>query len=119
MWLHQLQHVREKNVIFVVILERVTDDFNRFVEYRFQLEGAKVPREIGAVVDEVLVMDFLDFGDHKLTRSFVCKSPNAWGFPAKDRSGKLDETEPPHLGRLLTKILNREPRAPFLPSKQG
>ena len=31
MWLHQLQHVREKNVVFVVILEKVVDDFNRFV----------------------------------------------------------------------------------------
>src|SRR5215471_13774552 len=91
MWLHQLQHVREKNVIFVVILERVTDDFNRFVEYRFQMEGAKVPREIGAIVDEIIVMDFLKFDDRDPVRGFVCTSPNAWGFPAKDRSGKLDQ----------------------------
>jgi len=107
MWLHQLQHVRGKHVIFVGILEKITDDFGRFVEFRLQMEGAKVPREIGAIVDEVVVMEFLDFGDHKLTRSFVCKSPNPWGFPAKDRSGRLAETEPPDLGKLITKILNR------------
>jgi hypothetical protein len=112
MWLHQLQHVREKNVVFVAILEKVTDDFNRFVEYRFQMEGAKVPREIGAIVDEIIVMDFLNFGDKGPMRGFVCTSPNPWGFPAKDRSGKLDQTEPPHLGRLLAKILNREPVPP-------
>ena len=113
MWLHQFQHVREKNVIFVVILEKVTDDFNRFVEYRFQMEGAKVPREIGGVVDEIVVMDFLDFGDHKPVRGFVCTSPNSWAFPAKDRSGRLGPTESPHLGRLLAKILNREPVPPL------
>jgi hypothetical protein len=108
MWLHQLQHVRSKHVVFVGILEKVTDDFGRFIEYRLQMEGAKVPREIGAIVDEVVVMEFLDFGDHKPVRGFVCSAPNPWGFPAKDRSGKLNQTEPPHLGNLLTKILNRE-----------
>jgi DNA polymerase III delta prime subunit len=112
MWLHQFQHVREKNVVFVVILEKVVDDFNRFVEHRFQMEGAKVPREIGAIVDEIIVMDFLDLGDHKPTRSFVCKSPNPWSLPGKDRSGKLGQVELPDLGRLLAKILNREPVPP-------
>jgi hypothetical protein len=107
MWLHQLQHVRGKHVIFVGILEKVVDDFNRFVEYRFQMEGAKVPREIGAIVDEIIVMEFIDFGDHKPVRSFICTTPNPWGFPVKDRSGKLDQTEPPDLGKLITKILNR------------
>src|SRR5215831_19161845 len=33
MWLHQLQHVRSKHVVFVGILEKITDDFGRFVEY--------------------------------------------------------------------------------------
>ena len=108
MWLHQLQHVRSKHVVFVGILEKVTDDFGRFVEYRLQMEGAKVPREIGAIVDEVVVMEFLNFGGPEPVRSFVCTAPNPWGFPAKDRSGKLDQTEPPHLGNLLAKILNRE-----------
>ena len=109
MWLYQLQHVRSKHVVFVGILEKVTDDFGRFVEYRLQMEGAKVPREIGAIVDEVVVMEFLNFGGPEPVRGFVCTAPNPWGFPAKDRSGKLDQTEPPHLGNLLAKILNRNP----------
>jgi len=108
MWLHQLQHVRSKHVVFVGILEKITDDFGRFVEYRLQMEGAKVPREIGAIVDEVVVMEFLNFGgDHPPVRGFVCTSPNLWALPAKDRSGKLDQTEPPHLGKLIAKILDR------------
>jgi hypothetical protein len=107
MWLHQLQHVRSKHVVFVGILEKVTDDFGRFVEYRLQMEGAKVPREIGAIVDETIVMEFLTFADRDPMRGFVCTAPNPWGFPAKDRSGKLDQTEPPDLGELIAKILNR------------
>jgi len=108
MWLHQLQHARGKHVVFIGVLEKITDDFGRFVEFRLQMEGAKVPREIGAIVDEVIVMEFLDFGNHKPVRGFTCAAPNPWGYPAKDRSGKLDVTEPPHLGNLLAKILNRE-----------
>jgi hypothetical protein len=116
MLLHQLQHVRGKHVVFVGILEKITDDFGRFVEFRLQMEGAKVPREIGAIVDELIVMEFLDFGDHKTRRGFVCTSPNPWGLPAKDRSGKLDQTEPPHLGKLIAKILDRE--KPVSPPEQ-
>jgi hypothetical protein len=29
---------------------------------------------------------------------------NPWGYPAKDRSGRLDMVEPPHLGELIAKI---------------
>ena len=108
MWLHQLQHVRGKHVVFVGILEKITDDYGRFIEFRLQMEGAKVPREIGAIVDEFIVMEFLNFSAPQPTRGFVCTSPNPWGYPAKDRSGKLDQTEAPHLGKLLAKILNRE-----------
>src|SRR5262249_32851395 len=107
-WLHTLQHVRGKHVIFIGILERITDDFGRFVEFRLQMEGAKVPREIGAIVDEFGVREPLNSGGPDRVRGFVCTSPTPWGFPAKDRSGKLDQTKPPHLGNLLAKILNRE-----------
>ena len=105
-WLNQLQHARGKHVIFVGIQEKVLDDFGRFVEFRLQMEGAKAPRELPAIVDEIIAMEFLDFGNHQPVRGFVCRAPNRWGLPAKDRSGKLDETEPPHLGKLLAKILN-------------
>ena len=37
-------------------------------------------------------------------RAFVCQTLNEWGYPAKDRSGKLDVLEEPHLGKLLTKM---------------
>ena len=37
-------------------------------------------------------------------RAFVCQTLNPWGYPAKDRSGRLDLVEEPHLGRLMEKI---------------
>ncbi len=43
--------------------------------------------------------------DEKATeRRLVCRSGNPFGLPAKDRSGRLDVTEPPDLGALLAKI---------------
>lgn len=37
-------------------------------------------------------------------RGFVCQTLNPWGYPAKDRSGRLGLVEEPHLGRLMAKI---------------
>jgi hypothetical protein len=43
-------------------------------------------------------------GDGEPYRAFVCQTLNPYGFPAKDRSGRLDVIEEPHLGRLMEKI---------------
>jgi len=109
----QLQHARGKHVVFIGILDRLTDDFNRPLGFQVQMEGAKVPREIGAIVDEIIIMDWVKFdGRGEPTRAFICTSPNRWNYPAKDRSGRLDQIEEPHLGRLLTKIVDqRKPAA--------
>jgi len=37
-------------------------------------------------------------------RAVVCHTINPWAYPAKDRSGRLDQIEEPHLGRLMAKI---------------
>jgi hypothetical protein len=105
LWLHQLQHARSKHVIFIGILEKITDDFGRHLGYQVQMEGSKVPREIGGIVDEFIVMDWINFGDDKPARAFVCTQPNKWSYPSKDRSGRLDQIEEPHLGKLLAKII--------------
>jgi hypothetical protein len=102
-WLNELQHARGKSVFFVAILEKVTDEFNR-AEFQIQLEGGKTGRELPGIVDQVLTYQFIDFGDGAPTRAFVCTSPNSWGWPAKDRSGRLDQIEKPHLGELIAKL---------------
>ena len=109
--LKHLQHAPGKTVIFVGILERVTDEFNR-VTWQPQMEGGKAARELPGIVDQVISMSFFaadgdgyrhepERGD---ARRLVCRAANPFGLPAKDRSGRLELTEPPDLGALLAKI---------------
>ena len=102
--LHHLQSARGKNIILIGALESLTDEYGR-IEHKLRAEGQRVPREILGIVDEVVTMNWIDFGDGKPTRAFVCTSPNPWGYPAKDRSGKLDQIEQPDLAKLIAKIL--------------
>ena len=106
-WLTHIQHIRAKNVIFVGILDEVTDDYGR-KQYNMQIEGAKTGRELPGIVDEVITMAVLT-GDHGQYRAFVCQPLNEWGYPAKDRSGRLDTLEEPHLGKLIDKMNNGSP----------
>lgn len=109
--LKHLQHAQAKTVIFVGILERVTDEFNRST-WQPQMEGGKAGRELPGIVDQVITMAlFVRDGDgwrHEPERGevrrLVCRAGNPFGLPAKDRSGRLDLTELPDLGALLTKI---------------
>jgi hypothetical protein len=112
-WLGHIQQARDVNVIFLGVLETVTDDFNR-TEHRLQFEGTRTGRELPAVVDEVITYAWIDFdGDAVLTRSFICTSPNRFSYPAKDRSGRLEQFEPPDLNALLSKLT--KPRAAASP----
>ena len=112
-WLNQLQHARERAVIFVAVLEKNTDDLN-ISTWQPQIEGAKTGRELPAIVDEIVTMTWVDFGDRKPVRAFVCTNPNPWSYPAKDRSGRLDQLEPPNLGALIEKLANPGQRKPFI-----
>jgi hypothetical protein len=102
-WLTHLQQARWANVVLLGILETVTDEFNK-AEHRLQLEGSRAPRELPAIVDQVLSMNWVRFGDDAPIRAFVCTAPNPWQYPAKDRSGRLDQIEEPHLGKLIHKL---------------
>jgi hypothetical protein len=93
-----------RNIIFVAVLERVED--LGVATCRPQIEGARTGRELPAIVDEIITLEQIDFGDGKPVRAFVCTAPNVWGLPGKDRSGRLDQVEPPDLGRLLTKLIS-------------
>jgi hypothetical protein len=102
-WLTHLQHTRAKNVIFVGILDEKFDDFNRKV-FVPQIDGSKTGLELPGIVDEVLTLTSLPDDKGVPQRVFVCHTQNSWGYPAKDRSGRLDLLEPPHLGQLIEKI---------------
>lgn len=103
-WLSQLQHIRAKNVIFVSILEFVTDEFKRGT-WQAQVEGSKTGREMPGIVDQVISMALVAFDEAEPPqRCLICQQPNEWSYPAKDRSGRLDTFEPPDLGALIAKI---------------
>jgi AAA domain len=114
-WLNQLQHARGMNVIFVGILEKIVDDFN-VATWQLQMEGAKTSRELPGIIDQIITMQWVDFGDRKPVRAFVCTSPNPWGYPAKDRVGRLEQVEEPHLGKLIVKLVGSGERNPFTSS---
>ncbi len=109
--LKHLQHAPGKTVIFVGILEKVVDEFNR-TNWQPQMEGGKAARELPGIVDQVLTLSLFaaeeDGWRHDpekaQERRLVCQSGNPFGLPAKDRSGRLDLTEPADLGALLSKI---------------
>ncbi|KAB7742792.1 AAA family ATPase [Parvibaculum sedimenti] len=111
-WLTHLQHTRAKNVWFVGILDEKLDDFNRRI-YQPQIDGSKTGLELPGIVDEVLTMAEIKDDAGTPYRVFVCQTINSWNFPAKDRSGRLDLIEEPHLGRLMAKI-----RGPVKPASE-
>jgi len=111
-WLTHLQHTRAKNVWFVGILDEKLDDFNRRI-FQPQIEGSKTGLELPGIVDEVLTMAEIRDDSGTPYRAFVCQTINPWNFPAKDRSGRLELSEEPHLGRLMAKI-----RGPVRPASE-
>jgi hypothetical protein len=116
-WLQQLQHARGKNVVFIAILEKVTDEFN-VATWQLQMEGARTGRELPGIVDQIITMQWIDFGDGAPVRAFVCTSPNPWNYPAKDRAGRLEQIEEPYLGKLITKLTGSGQRKPLVSSPE-
>ena len=108
-WLTHLQHARARNVVLVGILDERFDDFNKKV-FSPQIDGSKTGLERPGIVDQVITMAEITFEApvgqkaQPAARWLVCQTINPWGFPAKDRSGRLAILEPPHLGRLFEKI---------------
>jgi hypothetical protein len=103
--LTHLQHVRNKHVIFVAILEEKTDDIGRR-SFQLQLEGSKTGLELPGVLDEVITLAPIKDENGGTYRAFVTRADNPYGFPSKDRSGRLEALEQPDLGKLINKCLN-------------
>lgn len=102
-WLKQFQHAPRVNVWLVGLLNEVKDDFGR-LSYVMQIEGSKTALEAPGITDQVLTMTQFTPDEGEPYRAFVTGSVNQWGYPAKDRSGRLDMIEQPHLGKLMEKI---------------
>jgi hypothetical protein len=102
-WLTHLQHIREKNIWFLGILDEKTDDFGRRF-YIPQIEGSKTGLELPGIVDQVITMAEVNDGENPSYRAFINHTINPYGYPAKDRSGRLAMIEEPNLSKLMEKI---------------
>lgn len=110
-WLTQAQHIADKNVIVVGILDETKDDFGR-KEFSPQIEGGKAGRELAGIFDQIVTGGMFDVSTGSpvldmqkgTERGFVCHLNNGYGVPAKDRSGRLAGIEAPDLGAILRKI---------------
>lgn len=110
-WLTQAQHISDKDVIVVGILDAIKDDFGR-IEYVPQVEGGKTGRELPGIFDQVITGANFDLSSGSpvmdmqkgTERGFICHFNNGYGVPAKDRSGRLAQLEAPDLGALMRKI---------------
>lgn len=88
------------------ILDEKLDDFGRKF-YTPQIEGSKTGLELPGIVDQVITMAEIGDGGGSADstyRAFINHTINPYGFPAKDRSGRLVMIEEPHLGKLMEKI---------------
>lgn len=101
-WITQLQHITNKDIIMVGLLDKKSDEDNKTL-WMLQCEGNKTALEIPGILDEVLCMIPFTNAQGKIERKFVCHV-NSDEYPAKDRSGKLDLYEEAHLGDVLKKI---------------
>lgn len=110
-WLTQAQHIADKSIIVVGILNMSKDDFGR-PEFSAQIEGGKTGQELPGIFDQIITGGLFDissgtpaFDMQKGTeRAFICHQVNGFGVPAKDRSGRLTNLEEPNLGKLMAKI---------------
>ena len=101
-WLTHLQH-SSKSIILSGILDQEVDDLKR-VSWNPQIEGSKTGRELPGIFDQVITLQNFKNEDGSMYRAFCCQQQNPWGYPAKDRSGRLDLLEAPDLGALIKKI---------------
>jgi hypothetical protein len=101
-WLTHLQHC-PKSIIVVGILDQEVDELKR-VSWTPQVEGSKTGRELPGIFDQVVTLNNFKTEDGTMYRAFCCQQQNPWGYPAKDRSGRLEILEAPDLGKLIKKI---------------
>lgn len=101
--LSHVQHCPNKNIILVGILDQVADDYGK-KHWVPQIDGGKAKNELQGIVDELISMVEMKLEDGTPYRAFVCQTLNPFGYPAKDRSGRLEIIEEPHLGKLIAKM---------------
>lgn len=90
------------NVVFTCLPQTDKDEMNR----RYiapAIAGSQLKERLTSYFDEAFYMDILTTDEGEEYRVFYTQPVNR--FPAKDRSGKLEEIEEPHLTKIKNKIM--------------
>ena len=82
-------------------LDREKDALSDALMYRPRMPGQQVPLQLPHIFDFLLVMRQTPAPES--ARYLQTAADNQW--VAKDRSGRLEAAEPPHLGALIAKVM--------------
>lgn len=91
----------DRNVYFSAKLDKTKTDTDALL-YAPSMPGQKLGQSLPYFFDEVLALRFTRDAEDNTARVLQCIGDACW--LAKDRSGRLDETEPPDLGAVISKI---------------
>lgn len=91
-----------RHIYMTAKVERQADETQR-VFYYPSIPGNKASQGLPYFFDEVLALRAEKGEDGTLVRALQCAPDGLW--LAKDRSGRLEAWEEPHLGKIFTKIL--------------
>lgn len=91
------------NVVFVFKQERMKDEATQRMLYAPMMPGQKLSQQIPYIFD--LVLCLREGKDENKEIYTYLQTTLDSQYEAKDRSGKLDEVEPPDLGYIFDKIL--------------
>lgn len=92
--------IQGKHVYFSAKAENSKDETGKLV-WQPSAPGSKVGQGLPYFFDEVFALQVFEQDDAKV-RALLTSSNGQWN--AKDRSGKLDQWEPAHLGNIISKI---------------
>lgn len=90
-----------KHVYMSAKLDKSQDEMGKML-YAPSMPGNKTGQQLPYFFDEVLALRVEKDADGNSYRALLCDGDGSW--LAKDRSGKLDQWEPPDLGAIINKI---------------
>ena len=91
----------ERHVYMIAKLDKSQDEMGKML-YAPSMPGNKTGQALPYFFDEVLALRVERDADGNSYRALLCDGDGSW--LAKDRSGKLDQWEPPDLGEIINKI---------------
>jgi hypothetical protein len=101
--IRSFRDMRGKNVIFSAKMSRVTDDDTNVTKYGPLMPGKTLTAGLPYFFDELFYMDL--FTDDEGKKHRVLRTETTYNYEAKDRSGVLDDMEPPDLTAIVEKIM--------------